>query len=378
MDISEIIFTSLAPLLYNLIFISLWIGWFLYHRDDSKKHLRKYFDLYLKQSTFFYSITALIVLIFMFLLFSYAIWNTDVDDAITSGVQAFLNGHNPYQEDVVIHDTPDGIVLGRYHYFPPDLLTYSLFYLLGGQFFLPLLGTYWFVPLHLILLVPGYWIVSQVVDWPHQRLFPFFSLLIVPFLFTNSMLMWFFFVLGYYFINIKNHQTIGTICYVFAASIKYMVGFIILFYMIEVFRNYFISLKDTKKFTAEIKPLEPYIISSLALALISIPFNLFDVIYSVFVYQGVVGVREEVAQSVGPLLIEILKIFNLELLFLPCVFTIVIVALFLLRHNSTYDKIMHFSFLSMLLLPFYGTELFITLPFFWLFQEKSTYQKKEM
>ncbi|MHA1228034.1 MAG: hypothetical protein ACTSPV_14910, partial [Candidatus Hodarchaeales archaeon] len=114
MDISEIIFTSLAPLLYNLIFISLWIAWFFYHRDDSKKHLKKYFDLYLERSVFFYSITTMVILVFLFLLFSYAIWNTDVDDAITSGVQAFLNGHNPYQEDVVIHHTPNGIVLGRY------------------------------------------------------------------------------------------------------------------------------------------------------------------------------------------------------------------------------------------------------------------------
>ncbi|MHA1228870.1 MAG: hypothetical protein ACTSPV_19265, partial [Candidatus Hodarchaeales archaeon] len=183
--------------------------------------------------------------------------------------------------------------------------------------------------------------------------------------------------LGYYFINIKNNHTIGTTCYVFAASIKYMVGFIVLFYMIDAFKTYFTSLKSKEDIKNNLDIIKPYLISSLALAFISIPFNLFDVIYSVFVYQGVVGVREEVAQSVGPLLIEILKFFKLELLYIPSVLVIVIITLFLLRNNSIYERIMHFSFLSMVILPFYATELFITLPFFWLFQEKRTYQKQE-
>lgn len=369
MDLSEFIFTSLGPILYNSIFITLWIAWLVYHTDSKEGRLKRLFNIYLTQNTIFYLITIITIILFLFLLFSYAIWNTDVDDAITSGVQAFLQGKNPYVDNVVVHHTPSGVILGRYHYFPPDLLTYSLFYVLAGSFFYPFLATYWFVPLHLGLVILGYWFVTQIVKWPHAKLAPFYLLLIIPFLFTNSILMWFFFTIGYYFHEIKQKKNLGMILYVFAASVKYMVGIIIVIYMIESIKEV-IFLKDKKNnWKKGLELLSPYITSSLCLFLISFPFNVFEVFISVFIYQGVVGVREEVAQSVGPLLIEILKFFSLEMLYLFFVCFILFGTAIILRKKTSYEKIMHFSFLVMLILPFYATELFITIPFWWLFKE---------
>ena len=206
MDIAELVFVYLGPFLYNLIFVSLWILWFIYHREEEDQGLKHYFKKYLNNESWFYFITGSLIVIFLYFLFSYAIWHTDVDDAITSGVQAVLQGINPYQNDVVEHHVNSEVILGRYHYFPPDLLTYSLFYLLFGAVLFPLLQTYWFVPLHFILLIPGYWLITQIVDWPHHKLFPFTILLITPFLFTNSMLMWFFFLIGYYFYEKEINQ----------------------------------------------------------------------------------------------------------------------------------------------------------------------------
>lgn len=369
MDIPELIFVYLGPILYNLIFISLWILWFIYHRERENQKLHYIFRNYLNKNQIFYPITGLFIVIFIYLLFSYAITNTDVDDAITSAVKAFLEGRNPYQEDVVEHHTPSGIVYSRYHYFPPDLITYSLFYLVFGSFLFSLLQTYWFVPLHLFLLIPGYWIVTHIVDWPHQRLLPFFLLLVTPFLFTNSMLMWFFFLIGYYLFEKRKRYTLGMIFYVLAASVKYMVGFVILFYFLQTINELLKEGEPFKNWKSIGRGLTPYIISSIVLTLLSLPFGVVDVIESVFLYQGDPQYRKDVAQSVGPLLIEILKGISLESLYLPITGIIVILAFIFLKNQSTYEKIIHFSFLSMIILPFYATELFITLPFYWWFKE---------
>jgi len=382
MDISEIIFVSLAPILYNFIFILLWVLWFVYHKEEEDQRIHRLFKKYLIDDRVFYIITGFCILGFLYLLFSYAISNTDVDDAITTAVRAFLDGRNPYTENVVEHHnlingTPT-TVLGRYHYFPPDLLTYSLFYLLTGNILFPILGTYWFVPLHLLLLILGYWMVVKIVEWPHNRRLPFYILLTTPFLFTNSMLMLFFFLLGYYFYEIKEQHSLGMTFYVIAASVKYMVGFIIVFYFVQMIRELFRKAIPPDNWRLISKKFAPYVISSCVLGLLSLPFGLIDVIISVFAYQGLTSFRGEVAQSVGPLLIEILKILSLEellnlslveLFYLPLVIIIVLIAFIILWNKDTYEQILHFSMLSMLILPFYATELFITIPFYFWFKE---------
>ncbi|MHA2053456.1 MAG: hypothetical protein ACW99F_07615 [Candidatus Hodarchaeales archaeon] len=369
MDFSELLFTSLGPLLYNFIFIVLWILWISYHYEEKEGRIHSYFRSYLNNNRIFYLITGVFISVFLFFLFSYINSHTDVDDAITSGVEAFLNGQNPYQEDVVLHELPSGPVLGRYHYFPPDLLTYSFFYVLTNGFFVSIFGTYWFFPLHIAFLLPGYWIVHKIILWPHQKLLPFFLLLVTPFLFTNSMLMWIFFLLGYYLYEKKDKKSLGMVFYVLAASVKYFVGIIIVFYFFRSL-NRFLGKKLSDLTTRDlINEFSPYIWGSTVLALISIPFNLIDVIISVFFYQGDPSFRGAVAQSVGPVLIELLNIIQIETLYLPSLAIILILTLILIRNQSTYEKILHFSFLTMFILPFYGTELFITLPFYWWFKE---------
>ena len=371
MDLSELIFTSFGPILYNLIFLALWLLWIDYHYKKDESKVRSILKTYLEKDSHFYLATGLVIALFLFLLFSYAIFNTDVDDAITSGVEAFLKGHNPYQENVVIHHLPEpmGITLGLYHYFPSDLLSYSLFYILGGGLFVPILGTYWFMPYHLLLMLPGYWLTYNIVGWPHRRLLPFYLLLLTPFLFTNSMLMWFFFMIGYYCYEEKGHHNIGMIFYVLAASVKYLVGFIIVFYFLRTITGLYQQWKNSISFKSIVKELSPYISGSFVLTIISLPFGLIDVIVAVFLYQGDPAYRDDVAQSVGPFLTEILKIFQLDSSYLLCAALILIIALFIIRNHTTHEKIIHISFLVMFILPFYGTELFITLPFYWWFKE---------
>jgi hypothetical protein len=391
LNISELVFTSLGPILYNLIFLILWVSWIDYHYKGNQSKIREYFEKYFQDKLILYSVTAIILVIILFLLFTYANANTDVDDAITSGVEAYLAGHNPYQEDVVVHHLPSGITYGRYHYFPPDLLVYTAFHEIFieiSKFLDPIwflsekgifdsLGTYWFAPLHFLFLIPGYWLVTQIIDWPHSKLIPLFLLMVSPFLFTNSMLMWFYFLIGYYLYEVRENKNVGMIFYIFAASVKYLVGFIIVFYLYQSVQRIWKEIRGNKDYSFIIDEISPFLIGSIALIIVSLPFNLFDVIIAVFLHQGDIVARGEVAQLTGPLLIEILKILNSESFYLLSLIFVLIVSLFILREHSTYEKIIHFSFLSMFILPFYGTELFITLPFYWWFKEGYNLYSKE-
>ncbi|MFW9777246.1 MAG: hypothetical protein ACFFE8_00250 [Candidatus Heimdallarchaeota archaeon] len=369
MNIVELLFTQFGPLFYNGIFLGLWLLWFVYNSNEKGMPLRTRFSTYLKNPLWFYLITSGLIILFLFLVLSYAIQNTDVDDAITSGVQAFLAGNNPYKEEVVIHHLPSGITYGFYHYFPPDLLSYSLFYLLGGRLLVSLLDTYWFVPFHFILLIPSYWFVSRIVNWPNGRRLPFFGLLVSPFLFTNSILMLFFFLIGYYLYEIQEKHTLGMTFYVLAASIKYMVGFIVLFYLVEKLRLLLKEGLPASKWTYIHANFGPYLLAGITLAVFSLPFGLVDVIIAVFFYQGLLSFRSEVAQSQGPLLIELIHWGALDPFYIGFVVIILISAFFMARKQSTYSQILHFSFLAMIILPFYATELFITVPFYWWFKE---------
>jgi hypothetical protein len=147
------------------------------------------------------------------------------------------------------------------------------------------------------------------------------------------------------------------------------VGFIIVFYFIRTINNIYQQKKNSISFKSLVKELSPYISGSFVLTIISLPFGLIDVIVAVFLYQGDPAYRDDVAQSVGPLLTEILKIFQLNSSYLLCAAIILIIALYIIRNHTTYEKIIHVSFLVMFILPFYGTELFITLPFYWWFKE---------
>jgi hypothetical protein len=159
------------------------------------------------------------------------------------------------------------------------------------------------------------------------------------------------------------------IFYVLAASVKYMVGFIILFYFIEMLRHLFKEGTTSSKSIYIRNNFPPYLLAGIILAAFSFPFGLVDVIVAVFFYQGLITFRSEIAQSQGPMLIELLHWGSLETLYVGIVFIILICAFFLIRNQSTYSQILQFSFLAMIILPFYATELFITVPFYWWFKE---------
>jgi hypothetical protein len=76
MNITEMIFENLAPILYNLLFITLWILWFVYHRDEENQRWKIAFRKYLTDNKVFYPIKGILIVIFIYLLLSYAVGMT--------------------------------------------------------------------------------------------------------------------------------------------------------------------------------------------------------------------------------------------------------------------------------------------------------------
>ena len=86
-------------------------------------------------------------------------------------------------------------------------------------------------------------------------------------------------------------------------------------------------------------------------------------------FQLAITERSQVAGIYGPILIEAVLVFNLldyyAIIFAIASLLSIIIAL--KYGKNTYEKEMILSFLFMMILPFYGTEMLIVPIFLWLF-----------
>lgn len=288
---------------------------------------------------------------------------SDVSTAITTGVQGFLNGINVYKQNVVVHYLSNGKQVDSvYHYFPPDLFVNSFFFLLFGWidnvFNYPAYN--WLVITNIFFIIGLYPLMRKVVDLEDIRLIPCYIVFMCHFLATNSILMLIFFVFGYYFLQ-RKQKTLGYTNYVLSASIKYMTGLYLVIFFLEDLN---ITLKD-KNITRFI----PYIIGILVLTILMLPFGIIQVIIATLFYQGDISKRIGIASVEGPLLVEIMLIFNL-LSYYDGVFIITSIITVIIAWKigkNTYERQMLLAFSMMFLLPFMATELFIIPMFSWFF-----------
>lgn len=308
-------------------------------------------------------IASSILLSIMMLSINLFLLGTDVDDAITSGTLGFLDGKNPYTDKVVLHHLYGEDVWSVYHYLPPDLYFHTItrFFLETQMpFVLTWLDVQWIVIPYLVILIPTYFIAHKISELSHQRFLPVFLVIISAFLFTNSILMLVLFVIGEYF-HRRGLKMLAITFYILSASIKYMSGLWIIVMFLEDLKQF--QNKRNWSF------LKFYILPSLILFLLCLPFGIDNVTSAAFLYQGDPETREQVAQTRGPLLIELLIMLGLDNLYLG-IFVILIGIILLLTHQMKFKKrVMIVSLGILLLLPFYGTELAIIPLFFWLLPE---------
>ncbi|MHA2330841.1 MAG: hypothetical protein ACXAEU_02335 [Candidatus Hodarchaeales archaeon] len=350
------------PIIYNIGFLSLFLVWIARERLQIGTRLKKIPVSYLW--LFSFSFFLLMTLAnFTFLI-------TDVDDAITGAVKAFLTGANPYVDKVVPHQKPDGEwIVSVYHYFPPDLLVHSVLFILlfPAYFLLEMLGfeTAWLFFANLLLVVITFCMVWLMTPSSEKKMMPpLFLALVCPFLYNNAILMLLFFTCAIFTINMINwprsrSYLVQSLNFL-SAGVKYMTG---VFVLIEFMHELNLSLKQRS-----IKNLFPYITAGVIFILLAIPFGLIDVFVSTILYQVHPDYREDVAESKGPLLVEIMSILELDFLYFVAflLFGLIALSLSFLRFRTIHEQQIAFSFTLMFIFPFYGTELFIV-PLFAIF-----------
>ena len=306
---------------------------------------------------------------FIWLIFSvianFTFLGSDVDDAIISGTEAFVNtGANPYAKNVVVHLLDHQVVLGLYHYFPSDLLVYSLVYSVFKPInsVFPFLKNSWFVVGNMLFLTISYFFVKKILDQvAHKRLIPIYIFITAFFLFTNSALLVLYFTIGFFFLKKVSNHNAGITAYILAAGVKYITGLLLFVQMIEEFMH-------VKKIS-DLKFLKPYIIGTVFSILIA-PFGFYNMINATFLYQLEVSSRSQVAGIYGPILIEVVLLFNL-LDYFSIIFIIAVIISIIITFKlgkTTYEREMILSLCFMLILPFYGTELAIVPLLLWLFK----------
>lgn len=349
--------TNPIVIIYNIGIVAMFLAWIYQDRLPIKKIVTEGRLLY----WYLFSISWL----FLGLISNFTFLGSDVDDAIMSAARAFVGGANPYVQDVVIHLLNNHVVYGVYHYFPSDLFVYSFMYIVFrpiNQMFPQLLNS-WFFFSNVLFLSIGYLFVRKILDQVEdKRLIPIYISVTCFFLYTNSSLLVLYFAMGFYFMDKLKRHNAGITAYILGAGVKYITGLLIFVQVVEEFAH-------VKKL-ADLKFLKPYIIGAIVFVILIIPFGILNTLNSTFLYQLAVKQRSQVAGIYGPVLIEAVLVLNI----LPYFSIIFIIAIILSIYvtfkygKTTYEREMILSFLFMLILPFYGTELLIVPVLLWLFQ----------
>ncbi|MHA2363233.1 MAG: hypothetical protein ACXAC7_04700 [Candidatus Hodarchaeales archaeon] len=355
---------DVLPIIYNLGILTLFIFWLTRNND------RNPLEGWIKRGNLKLLWILFIVVLILSLVSNLTFLGSDVDDAVVSGTMAFSSGSNPYQEDVVVHFDRNGTkILGLYHYFPSDLLVYTVIYFLFGflEIFDPRLFNSWFFIGNVIFLSLGYLLTRKIVDVPDNRLFPLYGLITSFFLFTNSSLALLYFLIGFYLFkrfkdkNEPYRLDFGIFSYIMSAGVKYIAGLLLVVH----------TLEDalTIRRLQDLRIIRPYLVGSVLFFLLILPFGFFDVLKATFLYQGEISARSEVAGVYGPILVEIMLFLDIIELYTVCFFLTsgICVIIAFRKGETTYERQMWLSYLFMFILPFYGTEFLIIPLILWFF-----------
>ncbi len=354
--------------LYNSFFLGSLIGWIYLTRrgpltiETMREKLRSI------DARWFYLVSFVVIVAILVYQLSFGVHNTDVDDAISSATLAFLSGKNPYAELVTKHYPPTGgIVYSYYHYFPVDLLVHALIYIVVGHLFVTNFPTFWFVVGYLFLLPPTAWAFHQVIKLSPDRSILLFLILTLPFMWTNSLLTLVGFIWGLHAWEVRKQRGLGILIWIFSSSSKYITGVFVFFLFFFDLQKVFLTSRGaprrlSQSFIREnLTTLAPYVIGSMLFILTWVPFGIWEVIRGVFLYQGSLSERSQIAEIKGPLLVEVLKVIGALDFYMP-VFLILLVTSIVVVSWFYKGRPMHqfimMSLILMLIFPFYGTELF--------------------
>jgi hypothetical protein len=292
-----------------------------------------------------YIICIFYTLIFGFILTIIVFPSSDVDDAMVAAIRGFLEGVNPYQEDIVPHIllTSSGSVTvwGTYNYGPIDLIGYSLGYLLFSPF-LP--SNWWLFGTNFVLMIFIYLIFHAIYPDIHhiRKLIPF-VILMSFFLQDNAVLMVLFLALAWWcYKKLTNpKRDIMVIIFLTLGSLTKLFLVVVLFAYI-----YYIIFPDIKK-TIFLTAL-----SLILVLIVLIPFNIGEVINSTLLFHSQLDDRESLTKIQGALP-AILLIFGFQNYYIPLGGLLAVIFLLLAQKYSPIidQRLIFLTIFANLLLP---------------------------
>lgn len=300
------------------------------------------------------SFVFVIIALIIFVIIPFEKILVDVDDAIISAVQGFVNGINPYQHPIVTHtfqqnDVADiftsdnsinNNIYGTYNYLPLDLILYSIFYVILS----PIVGNNWFFLTNAIV------IVICIFLFKIEKKITLFksSVLFLPVIFLGGLILNDIWLILFYLLFFIWYNRFKTNKFFFLGCVLLLTfGFLtkmLLIFLLPVFLYYY-----SKDWSSRIKYLS---ISGLCSFFIICLFDFVAVFESVFLFHSDMAIRGTVAYVGGYLAIP-LEWMGLNFLYVPLFILSFFVLLFTApRYSSTIEgRFLYISALIILILP---------------------------
>ena len=295
--------------------------------------------------------------------------SSDVIQAMTSGINAFWAGENPFVANVVPHmvalPSGPGVIYGTYNYGPLDLIIYGIGYLI----FKGLLGElWWIVGFNYILVFIIYAIFRQTFpEVPDIIKFPPFMIIMGCFLQDNVILMIAFLAGAWWaYERLTNpYKDVITVLLLSAGVLtKMFVLFVLMGYFIYVFQ------KEIRKWF-----LYSLLVGCVEL-FIMLPFNILAVIHSVFFFNTDFADIAQYAVIQGSIP-AVLQILGIGILFVPIAIILTgvfIIVVWYYSPDNLYLEMIVFTLLALSLLP-NTVYAFFAIPFYFcLILYNSNYQ----
>lgn len=353
------------------VFIALLFIYFrskFYWFDDFFSAFDETFDTFQKK-LLLYGCTIFLALVWGFIISSIVFPVSDVDEAMTGAIRSFfIYGINPYTNKVVPHilifPTGTETLFGTYNYGPVDLCLYAIGYFMFSPFF----GSPWWIYVtNIFLTVLIYLIIRTLVPAPETVKLLSFAFFFSWFLQDNVVLMCLFLALAWWThlkFDSKYKYPIVIILLTLGVLTKLYIAFVLIGYFVYIFK------KDIKLWIIN------GLIGGFTAVIVLLPFNIIDVIKSIFLFQVNITLRENYATIQGGIP-SYLNLLGLDWLFVPLAILLVLLFLILSEkyaENQIELKFAIFTIINLVLLPSSDYAFFIIPSFFILVQYYKNHQ----
>ena len=227
----------------------------------------------------------------------------DIDDATEGAASNFLNGINPYKENVVprfsekYHGNDTPMVNSTYNYLPLSLIFYSAsYYIAHGH-----LGESWYPTVNLLLGFAAFLVTSYTFpSIPKKFFLPAIGIVSLFFIFDNVMLSLLFLSIAFYYLikSTSRYKYFFVLFFLFlAVSVKFTGLIILAVFLLYLIQKYRLKNKEVNEQISLF-----IVLAALLTAVLILPFGLHNVLNSTLFYFSSISIRSQSSVYGGTLL----------------------------------------------------------------------------